>query len=133
MLPDDGHELERVIEACERNAERSIDELVKAIDKAWPKPKAPKFKPPAIVTLDLPHWVERLKRAAADAAEFEQLLTELQKSKALKTTDVSSIANGFRGTSKKYSSRKAAADDVRKAWLEAQRDASKIGDIGRIF
>lgn len=105
---------------------------MRALAKAWPLPKAPKRKAPA-ETIDPSAFVRRLDAARNNSADFEALLDELTKSKALKAGDVAAIANRFRGSSKKYKTRVAAVQDVRKTWLEDQRDAEKVGRIKEVF
>jgi ribosome modulation factor len=111
-----------------------VRELVQAIDRAWPTPKvAPRKRALPAVPFEPSAWVSKLRQARDDSAMFQSLLQELTKSKQLKTAEVIAIANGFRSTSKSYRSRSAAVEDVRKAWLEGQRDATKVRNVGGIF
>jgi hypothetical protein len=130
----EGPEFAALVEILGRNGERSIGDLVKVIDKAWPKPKAPQKKKTAVVTpVDQSVWVAKLQRARGDAPAFEALLIELAKSKQLKLADVVAIANGFRSTTKVYRAKSAAVEDIRKSWMQEQRDNEKARKADDIF
>jgi hypothetical protein len=132
--PDLEPELATLIASLERNGERSLAELTQAIDKVWPAPKQPKkTKPAAPAAADPSQWVSKLRQARANTPAFEALLREIEKSKQLKAPDVAAIANRFRSTTKKYKSRAAAVVEIRKAWLEDQRDAVKVEKADGIF
>ena len=126
-------DLSALIGALERIGERSLGELVQAIDKIWPAPNQPKKKKSATFAADPSVWVAKLQQARADTLAFEALLLELEKSKHLKAPDIAAIANGFRSTTKNYKSRAAAVIEIRKAWLEVQRDAVKAENADGIF
>jgi hypothetical protein len=132
--PGAEREIATLIEAVERNGERSLSELVRVIDKAWPKPKTPTAKKPTPgAPFDPSGWVARLYQARDDGATFQELLQELAKSKQLKAAEVAAIANGFRSTTKSYKSKSAAVEDLRKAWMEGRRDADKARKVDGIF
>lgn len=131
--PSDEHELSLLIEALKRSGDRSVAELVRVVDKAWPAPKTPKRKVSPIAPFDPQSWTSRLQHARENASAFESVLVELLKSKQLKTAEVAAIANLFRSTTKTYKSRSAAVEDVRKTWLEGQRDQEKLRKVDSIF
>lgn len=123
-----------LIDVLDRNSDRPVSDLVRVIDKAWPKPKAPKpKKAQSAAPFDASIWVTRLRQAQSDGRAFQALLTELRKSKQLKGPDITAIANGFRSTTKKYKSKAAAVEDIRKAWMEGLRDAEKVRKVSGIF
>ncbi len=129
-------EFQTLIEALERNGDRSLTDLVGAIDKAWPKPKVkapPKRKLPRVAAIDPSQWLSKLREARGDSGTFEQLLAELAKSKQLKLPDVAAVANGFRSTNKSYRSKQLAIDDIRRAWIEERRDYEKLQSAKGIF
>jgi len=129
---DEGPELAALIDVLERNEQRPVSDLVRVLQKSWPPPKAQKPKTPTIAA-DPSAFVKRLDAARDNPAEFQSLLAELLKSKALKAGDVAAIANRFRGSSKKYKTRMMAVEDVKKTWLEDRRDAEKIKKIKEVF
>lgn len=134
LLPPDAEpELEKLINALERNGDRTLSDLVRVIDKAWPKPKAPAKKTTPAPAINPSIWVSRLNEARGDSSSFETLLQSLAKSKQLKATDVVAIANGFRSTTKNYRSKSAAIEDIRKAWMEDRRDSEKAQKTEGIF
>lgn len=133
-LPNVEREFAGLVQALERNGDRSIGDLVRVIDKAWPKAKAPsKKKSTASTTFDPTTWVAKLRQSQENEYAFQTLLQELAKAKALKFAEVSAIANGYRSTTKTYRSKAAAVEEIRKAWLESQRDAVKIRSSDGIF
>lgn len=111
---------------------RSVSDLVRALNRAWPPPKTAKRKP-SVPSVDPVAFFKRLDAARDQPIEFDKLLVELATSKSLKAADVAAIANRFRGSSKRYKARSAAVEDIRKTWLEDRRDIEKVARIGEIF
>lgn len=132
----DEPEFQELLRLLESNGERPVVEALSALQKAWGKAAAKRIaKPvPALPTAAAKpaDYIARLKKAANQQA-FMQILEEVRSTKALKTADVMEIANAIRGTTKKYKTRTAAIEDLKKSWNEHQRDKTKLRNIDGIF
>jgi hypothetical protein len=79
------------------------------------------------------NYVASLQRAADDQDAFERLLDRLRTDKAVKSTDLQSIANVFRGVQTSYKSKADALAAVKEAWTTNNRSKSRVQRLREIF
>jgi hypothetical protein len=133
LPPGAAHELLQLAEALTNFDDADLGEL-KVSRRPAAKSKAAVSKKPAQPPSGIATgYIASLQRAADDQDAFERLLDRLRADKAVKSVDLQSIANGFRGVQATYKSKTDAITAIKDFWMANNRSKSRLQRLREIF